>query len=77
MTRCRDAGYEVFDLGEGEHPYKGKWLTHRVALRSYQRAVTFAGLLYLQANRIRRRLDLEVSERSARIKSTEQAQRCR
>jgi hypothetical protein len=33
--------------------------------------------LYLQANRIRRRLDLEVSERSARIKSTEQAQRCR
>jgi CelD/BcsL family acetyltransferase involved in cellulose biosynthesis len=61
MTRCRDAGYEVFDLGEGEHPYKGKWLTHRVALRSYQRAVTFAGLLYLQANRIRRRFDLEVS----------------
>jgi CelD/BcsL family acetyltransferase involved in cellulose biosynthesis len=73
MTRCRDAGYEVFDLGEGEHPYKGKWLTHRVPLRSYQRALTLAGLLYLQANRIRRRFDLEVSERSARIKSTDRS----
>jgi CelD/BcsL family acetyltransferase involved in cellulose biosynthesis len=65
MTQCRDAGYEVFDLGEGEHAYKGKWVTDRVPLRSYQRAVTFAGTLYLQANRIRRHLDIRVPEFSA------------
>jgi CelD/BcsL family acetyltransferase involved in cellulose biosynthesis len=71
MMQCRDAGYEVFDLGEGEHPYKGKWVTHRVPLRSYQRAVTFAGSLYLQANRIRRRLDINVPEFSTRTKPTD------
>jgi CelD/BcsL family acetyltransferase involved in cellulose biosynthesis len=73
MTQCRDAGYEAFDLGEGEHPYKEKWVTHRVPLRSYQRALTFAGLLYLQANRIRRRLDFKVPAFSARAKSTDQS----
>jgi CelD/BcsL family acetyltransferase involved in cellulose biosynthesis len=72
MTQCRDAGYEVFDLGEGEHAYKGKWVTHRVPLRSYRRAVTFAGTLYLQANRIRRHLDIQVPEFSAPAQSAEQ-----
>jgi CelD/BcsL family acetyltransferase involved in cellulose biosynthesis len=62
MTRCRDAGYEVFDLGEGEHRYKEKFITHRLPMRSYQRAVTVSGMLYLKANRIRRRLDLQVPE---------------
>jgi CelD/BcsL family acetyltransferase involved in cellulose biosynthesis len=62
----------VFDLGEGEHAYKGKWVTHRVPLRSYQRAVTFAGTLYLQANRIRRHLDIQVPEFSACTQSAEQ-----
>ena len=71
MTQCREAGYEVFDLGEGEHSYKGKWVTDRVALRSYQRAVTFSGTLYLQANRIRRRLDIQVPEFSPSAKSAD------
>jgi CelD/BcsL family acetyltransferase involved in cellulose biosynthesis len=62
MTQCRDAGYEVFDLGDGEHPYKMNWMTHQVPLRTYQQALTVAGMLYLQANRIRRRLDLKVPE---------------
>jgi len=62
MTHCREAGYEVFDLGEGEHRYKEKLMTHRVPLRSYQRAVTVSGMVYLQANRIRRRFDLHVPE---------------
>jgi hypothetical protein len=43
-----------------------------VPLRSYQRAVTFAGTLYLQANRIRRRLDIQVPEFSACARSAEQ-----
>jgi CelD/BcsL family acetyltransferase involved in cellulose biosynthesis len=50
----------VFDLGEGEHRYKEKFMTHQVRLRTYQRAVTVAGMIYLQANRIRRRLDIQV-----------------
>jgi CelD/BcsL family acetyltransferase involved in cellulose biosynthesis len=60
MSHCRDAGYEVFDLGEGEHRYKAKFMTHQVRLRTYQRAVTVAGMIYLQANRIRRRLDIQL-----------------
>jgi CelD/BcsL family acetyltransferase involved in cellulose biosynthesis len=71
MTQCRDAGYEVFDLGEGEHSYKGKWVTDRVPLRSYRRAVTFSGTLYLQANRIRRHLDIQVPEFSPSAKSAD------
>ena len=62
MSQCRDDGYEAFDLGEGEHPYKEKWVTHQVPLRTYQRAVTVAGMIYLQANRIRRRLDIQVPD---------------
>jgi hypothetical protein len=31
-------------------------------LRTYRRAVTVAGMLYMQANRIRRRLDIHVPE---------------
>jgi hypothetical protein len=50
----------VFDLGEGEHRYKAKFMTHQVGLRTYQRAVTVAGMIYLQANRIRRSLDIQV-----------------
>jgi CelD/BcsL family acetyltransferase involved in cellulose biosynthesis len=61
MTQCRDAGYEVFDFGD-ELTYKRKWMTHQVALRTYRRAVTVAGMLYMQANRIRRRLDIHVPE---------------
>jgi CelD/BcsL family acetyltransferase involved in cellulose biosynthesis len=60
LSHCRDAGYAVFDLGEGEHRYKEKFMTHRVGLRTYQRAVTVRGMIYLQANRIRRRLDIQV-----------------
>jgi CelD/BcsL family acetyltransferase involved in cellulose biosynthesis len=60
MSHCRDAGYEVFDLGEGEHRYKAKFMTHQVRLRTHQRAVTVPGMIYLQANRIRRRLDIRV-----------------
>jgi CelD/BcsL family acetyltransferase involved in cellulose biosynthesis len=60
LSQCRDAGYEVFDLGEGEHRYKAKFMTHQVRLFTYQRAVTVAGMVYLQANRIRRRLDIQV-----------------
>jgi CelD/BcsL family acetyltransferase involved in cellulose biosynthesis len=61
MTQCRDAGYEVFDFGD-ELPYKRRWMTHQVPLRSYRRTVTLAGMLYMQANRIRRRLDIQVPE---------------
>jgi CelD/BcsL family acetyltransferase involved in cellulose biosynthesis len=60
LSHCRDAGYAVFDLGEGEHRYKEKFMTHQVRLRTYQHAVTVAGMIYLQANRIRRRLDIRV-----------------
>ena len=60
LSQCRDDGYEVFDLGEGEHRYKEKFMTHQVRLRTHQRAVTVAGMIYLQANRIRRRLDIQV-----------------
>jgi CelD/BcsL family acetyltransferase involved in cellulose biosynthesis len=60
MSYCRDAGYEVFDLGEGEHRYKAKLMTHQVRLFTYQRALSLAGMLYLQANRLRRRLDIQV-----------------
>jgi CelD/BcsL family acetyltransferase involved in cellulose biosynthesis len=60
LAYCRDAGYAVFDLGEGEHQYKAKFMTHQVALRTYQRAVTAAGMIYLQASRIRRRLDVQL-----------------
>ncbi len=60
MSQCRDDGYEVFDLGEGEHRYKEKFMTHQLRLRTYQHAVTVAGMIYLQANRIRRRLDLQM-----------------
>jgi CelD/BcsL family acetyltransferase involved in cellulose biosynthesis len=60
LSHCRDVGYEVFDLGEGEHRYKAKFMTHQVGLRTYQRAVTVAGMIYLQANRIRRSLDIQV-----------------
>jgi len=69
MTQCRDAGYEVFDLGDGEHPYKMNWMTHQVRLHTHQQAVTVAGMLYLQANRIRRRLDIKVPEFLAAGKS--------
>jgi hypothetical protein len=31
-------------------------------LRTYQRAVTVAGMLYMQANRFRRRFDIPVPE---------------
>jgi CelD/BcsL family acetyltransferase involved in cellulose biosynthesis len=60
MSHCRDAGYEIFDLGEGEHRYKAKFMTHEVALRAYQRALTVVGMLYLQADRTRRRLDIQL-----------------
>jgi CelD/BcsL family acetyltransferase involved in cellulose biosynthesis len=60
LSHCRDAGYAVFDLGEGEHRYKAKFMTHQVGLRTHQRAVTVAGMIYLQANRIRRSLDMQV-----------------
>jgi CelD/BcsL family acetyltransferase involved in cellulose biosynthesis len=60
LSQCRDDGYEVFDLGEGEHRYKEKFMTHQVRLRTYQRAVTVVGMIYLQANRIRRRFDIRV-----------------
>jgi CelD/BcsL family acetyltransferase involved in cellulose biosynthesis len=60
LSQCRDDGYQVFDLGEGEHRYKEKFMTHQVRLRTHQRAVTVAGMIYLQANRIRRRLDIQV-----------------
>jgi CelD/BcsL family acetyltransferase involved in cellulose biosynthesis len=62
LSHCRDVGYEVFDLGEGEHRYKEKFMTHQVRLRTYQRAMTVAGMIYLQANRIRRRLDIQVPD---------------
>jgi CelD/BcsL family acetyltransferase involved in cellulose biosynthesis len=62
LSQCRDDGYAVFDLGEGEHRYKEKFMTHQVRLRTHQRAVTVAGMIYLQANRIRRRLDIRVPD---------------
>jgi hypothetical protein len=35
-------------------------MTHQVPLRTYQRAVTAGGMIYLQASRIRRRLDVQL-----------------
>jgi CelD/BcsL family acetyltransferase involved in cellulose biosynthesis len=60
LSHCCDAGYALFDLGEGEHRYKAKFMSHEVRLRTYQRAVTVAGMIYLQANRIRRRFDIQL-----------------
>ncbi|MBV9968478.1 MAG: GNAT family N-acetyltransferase [Xanthobacteraceae bacterium] len=60
LSHCRDAGFRIFDLGEGEHRYKAKFMTHQLRLRTCQRALTVAGMIYLQANRIRRRLDIRV-----------------
>jgi CelD/BcsL family acetyltransferase involved in cellulose biosynthesis len=60
LSHCCDAGYAVFDLGEGEHRYTAKFMTHQVRLRTCQQTVTGAGMIYLQANRIRRRLDIQL-----------------
>jgi CelD/BcsL family acetyltransferase involved in cellulose biosynthesis len=51
-----EQGFSTFDLGEGDFPYKAKWVTHRLLLSTYERAVTAAGLVYLQARRAQRSL---------------------
>jgi CelD/BcsL family acetyltransferase involved in cellulose biosynthesis len=71
MRRFRDDGYDLFDLGEGAHAYKGLWATHRIPLRSYQRALTLAGTLFLQANRIRRQLHIEIPRFPAGTRSVD------
>jgi CelD/BcsL family acetyltransferase involved in cellulose biosynthesis len=49
-----EQGFDSFDLGVGDERYKDTWATHRLALHSYERAVTAAGRLYLQMRRVRR-----------------------
>jgi CelD/BcsL family acetyltransferase involved in cellulose biosynthesis len=71
MRRFRDDGYDVFDLGEGAHAYKAKWATERVPLRAHQQALTLAGTLFLQANRIRRHLDIRLPEFATRVRPAE------
>jgi CelD/BcsL family acetyltransferase involved in cellulose biosynthesis len=53
-----EQGLGTFDLGEGDFPYKAKWVTHHLALTSHYQAVTAAGLLYLQVRRARRALEM-------------------
>ncbi len=49
-----DKGLSTFDLGVGDFPYKERWATHRLALFSYERALTTAGWLYLWLRRTQR-----------------------
>jgi CelD/BcsL family acetyltransferase involved in cellulose biosynthesis len=51
---CSNNSFTVFDLGEGDFPYKRKWATHRLPLLSYERALTATGVLYRQLRRVRR-----------------------
>jgi CelD/BcsL family acetyltransferase involved in cellulose biosynthesis len=54
IDRCFDDGYAAFDLGEGDHYYKAAWATHRLALCSFERALTPTGHVFLQMRRVRR-----------------------
>jgi hypothetical protein len=44
--------FDTFDLGIGDASYKNKWATHHLALQSHERAVTAAGRIYLQMQRV-------------------------
>jgi CelD/BcsL family acetyltransferase involved in cellulose biosynthesis len=57
-----EQGLATFDLGEGDFPYKAKWVTHHLALSNYKHALTAAGLLYLQVRRARRALEADIPE---------------
>lgn len=52
---CAEGAFDVFDLGEGNFPYKHKWATQIIGLHRYEKPVTFRGNLYLEARRMRRR----------------------
>jgi CelD/BcsL family acetyltransferase involved in cellulose biosynthesis len=56
IEQCVDQGYETFDLGEGDYPYKETWTTHRVPLWSYEHGLTFAGRIYGHIRRVARLL---------------------
>lgn len=51
IDQSYDKGLRTFDLGVGDFAYKARWSTHRLALYSYERPVTFAGWLYFQMRR--------------------------
>jgi CelD/BcsL family acetyltransferase involved in cellulose biosynthesis len=51
-------GFATFDLGEGDFPYKAKWVTHHLPLSNYEHPMTAAGALYLQVRRARRSLGI-------------------
>jgi CelD/BcsL family acetyltransferase involved in cellulose biosynthesis len=50
-----DQGQTTFDLGVGDFSYKGRWSTHRLTLRNYERALTFAGWMYFKARNAKHR----------------------
>ncbi len=54
IDQALERGFATFDLGEGDFSYKVRWSTHRLSLYTYERAMTAAGLLYLQIRRARR-----------------------
>jgi CelD/BcsL family acetyltransferase involved in cellulose biosynthesis len=62
IDRSREHGLATFDLGEGDFPYKAKWVTHHLALSNYKHALSAAGLLYLQVRRARRALEADIPE---------------
>jgi CelD/BcsL family acetyltransferase involved in cellulose biosynthesis len=51
-------GLDTFELGEGDFPYKAKWVTHRLSLHNHEQGLSAAGLFYLHVRRVRRALDM-------------------
>jgi len=51
IDQSHEKGLRTFDLGVGDFPYKARWSTHRLALYSYERPLTFAGWLFFQMRR--------------------------
>ena len=78
IEQCVDQGYETFDLGEGDYPYKETWTTHRDPLWSYEHGLTSAGRIYGQLRRARRFLHVgrlhELFARGGRTRSTRPAE---
>jgi CelD/BcsL family acetyltransferase involved in cellulose biosynthesis len=54
VDQTTQQGFETFDLGVGDEAYKISWATERITLYDHQRAITMAGLFYLQMRRVRR-----------------------